>query len=134
METSIIYTAKYSVFDWCQLSLEKSVTIWLESKTFPIVNWSQIRFVSSICPTPRLATIQDSDQSEEDLPGPSQFIPPGEHQQQKGVSLSSLEEQQRQYEKQVKRLEVEIQLLEDEIERRDRPMDSATDEEVERAM
>ena len=68
------------------------------------------------------------------MPGPSQFIPPGEHQQQKGVSLSSLEEQQRQYEKQVKRLEVEIQLLEDEIERRDQPMDSATDEEVERAM
>ena len=29
---------------------------------------------------------------------------------------------------------MEIQLLEDEIERRDRPMDSATDEELERAM
>lgn len=88
----------------------------------------------TICPTPRLATIQDSDQSEEDLPGPSRFIPPGGHQQQEGVSLSSLEEQQRQYEEQVKRLEVEVRLLEDEIERRDRPMDSATDEEVERAM
>ena len=88
----------------------------------------------TICPTPRLATIQDSDQSEEDLPGSSRLVPPGGHQQQKGVSLLSLEEQQRQYEEQVKRLEVEVRLLEDEIERRDRPMDSATDEEVERAM
>ena len=90
--------------------------------------------MATICLTPRLAAIQDSDQSEEDFPGPSRLIPPGGHQQPKGVSLSNLEKQQRQYEEQVKRLEVEIRLLEDEVVRRDRPMDSATDEELERAM
>lgn len=90
--------------------------------------------MATICLTPRLAAIQDSDQSEEDLPGPSRLIPPGGHQQPKGVSLSNLEKQQRQYEEQVRRLEVEIRLLEDEVVRRDRPMDSATDEELERAM
>ena len=90
--------------------------------------------MATICLTPRLAAIQDSDQSEEDLPGSSRLIPPGGHQQLKGVSLSNLEKQQRQYEEQVRRLEVEIRLLEDEVVRRDRPMDSATDEELERAM
>lgn len=40
------------MFDWCQLSLEKSVTIWLESKTFPIVNWSQIDLSLPSAPPP----------------------------------------------------------------------------------
>ena len=71
--------------------------------TFSCGHFNQVVF-AVICLTPRLAAVQDSDQSEEDLPGPSRLIPPGGHQQLKGVSLSNLEEQQRQYEEKVRRL------------------------------
>lgn len=85
----------------------------------------------SSCSAPRLATVQDSDQSEEDLAG---LIPDRRQQQEGATSLAKLQEQQREYEEHVRRLEAEIKLLEDEIERRDHPPDPATDKELERAM
>ena len=85
----------------------------------------------SSCSAPRLATVQDSDQSEEDLTG---LIPDRRQKQEGTTSLAKLQEQQREYEEHVRRLEAEIKLLEDEIERRDHPPDPATDKELERAM
>lgn len=89
----------------------------------------------------RVAALHDPDHSasEEDLPfrgvgvagdGPSSSSSSSSAQ----LSLEGVREQKREFEEEVRRLEAEVWLLEDELERRERPAEEATDQELERAI